>query len=161
MTETNVSKSYVRPDKTVVITCPHCNHQRVVNVSTFKEHKSRFTVKCACQKIFTAQIEFRQRIRKNTHLRGTYTNMTQKDKSGEITVRNLSVNGMEFATYDIQDFNVGDVVHVEFNLDDEHRTEISREIVVRQVRRNAIGGEFTEHGHIGLDGPIGQYLAKI
>ena len=162
MTGKNVTKSYVRPDKTVVITCPHCNRQRVVNVTSFKEHKYRFTVKCACQKIFTAQIEFRQRVRKNTFLRGTYTNLSQENISGQMTVKNLSVSGLEFATYDSMDnFKIEDELHVKFNLDDAHFTEISREVIVRQVRRNSVGCEFTEQGNIALDGPIGTYLATI
>lgn len=160
MTGTNVTKSYVRPDKTVVITCPHCNRQKEVNVESFKQHKFEFKIKCACQNVFIAQVEFRQRVRKNTHLRGTYTNLTQKDKSGEMTVKNLSVSGLEFATFDTQNFNVGDEVLVEFKLDDDHLTEIRREVIVSQVRRSSIGCEFSGAGNIALDGPIGQYIAK-
>jgi hypothetical protein len=161
MAETNINKSYVRPDNTVVITCPHCNRQRVVNVESFKQHKFRFSVKCACQKIFTAQIEFRQRVRKTTRLRGKYTNLTQKNISGEITIRNLSVSGIELHTYDIQNFTVGDEILVEFNLDDEHQTEISREAIVRQIGKDSVGCEFSEHGSIALDGPLGTYLARL
>ena len=161
MPETNVTKSYVRPDKTAVITCPHCGRQKEVGVDSFKEHKFKFKIKCACQNIFTAQIEFRQRVRKNTYLRGTYTNLTQEKVSGEITVKNLSVSGLEFATYDIQNFNVGDEVLVEFNLDDDRHSEVRREVIVRQVRKNSIGCEFTETGNIALDGPLGTYLAHI
>jgi hypothetical protein len=162
MAETNVSKSYVRPDNTVVITCPHCNRQRVVNVESFKQHKFRFSVKCACKKIFTAQIEFRQRVRKITRLMGTYTNLTRKNISGNMTVRNLSVSGLELHTYDnIQNFSVGDEILVEFNLDDEHQTEISREVIVREIRKDSIGCEFSEHGSIALDGPLGTYLTRL
>ena len=79
-----------------------------------------------------------------------------------MTVKNLSVSGLEFATYDSMDnFKIEDELHVKFNLDDAHFTEISREVIVRQVRRNSVGCEFTEQGNIALDGPIGTYLATI
>jgi len=162
MTGTPITKSYVRPDKTVVVTCPHCNRQKEVNVGSFKQHKFQFKIKCVCQNVFTAQVEFRQRVRKNAYLQGTYTNLTRKNISGKMTVKNLSVSGLELTTLDsMENFKIDEELKVEFNLDDDHRTEISREVVVRQVRKNSVGCEFTEHGNIALDGPLGNYLAKI
>ena len=161
MPEIKVSKSYVRQDKTAVITCPYCKRQRELSVSSLKEHKSQFRIKCACQNVFIAQIEFRQRLRKRTYLRGTYTNLSRGKLSGEMVVRDLSVSGLGMTTYDMENFEVGDKVMVEFHLDDDRYTDISREVVVMQVRKNSIGCEFTEFGNIALDGPLGTFLAKI
>lgn len=162
MPEIKVSKSYVRPDRTAVITCPYCKRQRELNVTAFKEHKSRFRIKCACQNVFVAQVEFRQRVRKKTNLRGSYINESQKKAAGKIIITNISVSGLEFTSVDAQNFKAGDELTLQFTLDDDHRTEIIREAVVRSVRNKmSVGCEFTETGNIALDGPLGTYMAKI
>ncbi len=158
MSQDKISKAYVRPDNTAVINCPHCGRQKSIPAASFRGAKSKIKIKCACKNIFTIQLEFRKRVRKRTNLRGRYINHSQKESSGSIVVRNISVIGLEFTSLDIQNFKVGDEITLIFTLDDEQRTEITKEAVVREVRQNSIGCEFTQAGELVFDGPLGFYI---
>ena len=158
MPDAKISKTYVRPDKTAVITCPHCNVQKTINVAALNEHKSRLKIKCSCKNIFTANLEFRKRVRKRTHLRGTYVNHSQKNNSGNIIVTNVSVSGLEFTSLDVPTFKVDDELTLEFTLDDEHRSEIRKQAIVRDIRTKSVGCEFPGAGEYAFDGPLGFYV---
>jgi hypothetical protein len=71
---------------------------------------------------------------------------------------NISVNGLEFTSLDIQDFKVGDELTVEFNLDDEHQFEISKDVIVREVRQRSVGCEFETLDELAFVGPLGHYV---
>jgi hypothetical protein len=158
MADNSVVKTYVRPDNTAVLTCPHCGLQRTIDISSFKEHKSRVKVKCNCKNVYTTIIEFRQRVRKRTHLRGTYINHTQNEKRGNLVVTNISVSGLEFTSIDVPTFKVDDELTIEFTLDDEHRSEVRKHAVVRGVRTKSVGCEFPGAGEYAFDGPLGFYI---
>lgn len=152
------SKTYVRPDNTAVITCPHCGLQKSVPVESFKGSKSTVKIKCGCKNVFTVNLEFRKRIRKRTSLKGSYTNHSQRNKRGSITIRNISVDGLEFSSMDVQTFKVDDELTVEFTLDDDQRSEITKEVIVRDVRKTSVGCEFERSGEFAFDGPLGFYI---
>lgn len=158
MNEKQTSPIYVRPDKTAVITCPYCSRQKTIHVEVFKTHKYLLKIKCACEKIFTAQLEYRQRVRKRTNLRGTYINHTQDGSSGSLVVSNVSLSGLEFTSLDHFNFKVDDELTIKFTLDDTHNSEIKKEAVVREIRRNSIGCEFEKGGGSAIDGPLGYYI---
>jgi hypothetical protein len=156
MSETK--KIYVRPDKTVVLTCPHCGNQREVHTSLFKG-KSKLRIKC-CD-IFRVIIEFRKRVRKTPQLKGTYINHSQKDSKGDLAVQDLSVTGLSFICLSIHIFKMEDELTIEFMLDDEHRTVIRKDAIVRSVRKNAVGCEFTSSGELAFEGPLGYYIMYV
>ena len=158
MTKDTAASVYVRPDNTAVITCPHCNLQKIIKTEPFKGRKHKFKAKCSCKNVFTVTLEFRKRKRKRTNLRGTYVNHSQDDSSGNIVVRNISVSGLEFTSYDHHDFVMDDELTVTFNLDDDHLTEISREVVIRDIRSSSIGCEFVGSGELDFEGPLGHYV---
>jgi len=158
MPKDTIPPTYVRPDRTAVITCPHCSRQKTINVDSFKIHKHILKIKCACENVFTVHLEHRQRVRKKTYLRGTYVNHTQGERHGSMVVTNVSVGGLEFTSLDHYNFKVDDEVSLKFNLDDEHQSEIRKEAVIREIRRNSIGCEFEKGGHLAFDGPLGFYI---
>ena len=158
MAEAKKPPIYVRPDRTAVLTCPHCSRQKTVNVDSFPNHKHILKIRCACEQIFTAQLEYRQRVRKKTNLRGTYINHSQNDSSGNLVVRNVSVTGLEFTSLDHYNFKVDDELTIAFALDDEHQSEIRKEAVVREIRKHSIGCEFEKGGSLAFDGPLGLYI---
>jgi hypothetical protein len=158
MPEGKISKTYVRPDNTAVISCPHCGLQKSVPVDSFKGSKSTVKIKCGCKNVFTVNLEFRKRVRKRTSLRGSYTNHSQLNKRGSITVKNISVDGLEFSSMDVQSFRVDDELTVEFTLDDEQRSEITKGVIVRDVRKSTVGCEFERSGEFAFDGPLGFYI---
>jgi len=158
MPPAKVSKTYIRPDNTAVISCPHCGRQETIHADSLKHHKSKLKIKCACKNIFTVDLEFRKRVRKPTSLKGTYQNHSQKNRRGNIRVKNISVSGLEFSTLDIANFKEGDELTLYFNLDDEHRSEIRKEATVRAVRTATVGCEFVGSGNLAFDGPLGLYV---
>ena len=158
MSDAHLHKIYVRPDNTAVLTCPKCGHQRTINIDSFKEHKSTLKVKCGCQNVFTVNLEFRKRVRKRTHLRGTYVNHSQNESSGNLVVTNISVSGLEFTSIDVANFKIDDELTIEFTLDDEHRSQIKKEAVVRGIRPKTVGCEFPGSGEYTFDGPLGFYI---
>ena len=158
MSEAKSVKTYVRPDNTAAITCPHCGRQKTVQVDAFRGSKSTVKIKCGCKNIFTANLEFRKRVRKRTNLRGTYINNSQNNRRGNIVVRNISVNGLEFSSLDVINFKVDDELTVTFTLDDEQRSEITKDVIVRDVRKTSIGCEFERSGEFAFDGPLGFYI---
>ena len=160
MAEKNLIKSYVRPDNTAVINCPNCKRQKELKVETFTGSKSRLKIKCGCKEVFSVQLEYRKRYRKRVNLSGTYINHSKHNSSGRLYVRNLSISGLEFSTMDIANFEVDDEVTITFNLDDEQRTKIEKDVTVRGIRKNAIGCEFERGGDFAFDGPLGFYIMK-
>jgi hypothetical protein len=144
MPDSKVSKVYVKPDDTTVVTCHHCSHQKVILVDSFKgrNYKPELKIKCNCQNIFRVNLEFRKGVRKITNLKGTYINHSQKGSSEYLTIHDISLVGMGFSSLNKNNFRLGDELSVEFTLDDEHKTEIKIEVIVRSIRQNTIGCEF-------------------
>lgn len=158
MSNEKTVKTYVRPDNSAVITCPHCGRQKSVPVESYKGKKSTIKIKCGCKNVFTVNLEFRKRARKRTNLRGTYVNHSRRNSRGTLTVKNISVSGLEFASLDIQNFHIDDELTVEFHLDDEQRSKITRDVTVRDVRERTVGCEFARSGALAFDGPLGFYI---
>ena len=146
---------FVRPDNTVVLTCPHCSVQREVLVDLFRG-KRKINIKC-CQR-FSVVLEFRKRIRKKAHLKGTYINHSQNNEEGFLTIRDLSISGLSFSCFKFYLFKVGDKLTIDFMLDDEHQSEITKEVVVRDVRKNSVGCEFLSGDEFSFGGPLGHYI---
>ena len=157
MPESKVPKTYVRPDNTAVLTCPHCKYQKVILANKFKGHNHNLKVKCRCQNVFMVFIEFRKRVRKKTFLRGTYINHSQKDSGGYLVIENISVTGVAISSVDVNKFKVGDELSLEFTLDDEYGTEIKKEAIVRSVRQSIIGCDF-EKPEDDFGSKLGYYI---
>ena len=158
MPEMKKVKTYVRPDNTAVLTCPHCGRQKEIPVESFKGKKHAIKVKCACTNIFTAEIEFRKKKRKRVNLRGTYVNHSQKNRQGLLTIQNISLGGLAFSSLDINDFKIGDELTIDFQLDDEQRTSVTKGAIVKEIRTQTIGCEFERGGDFAYDGPLGFYI---
>jgi len=153
-------KSYVRPDNTAVINCPSCNRQKEIKVEAFTGSKSRLKIKCACKHVFSVQLEYRKRFRKRTNLNGTYVNHNQHNSSGKVHIRDISVSGLGFTSMDIDKFKVDDELTLKFNLDDEQHTEITKEVTVKEIRKNSVGCEYERGGDFAFDGPLGFYISN-
>ena len=157
MTDSKVAKIFVRPDNTAVLTCPQCGRQKVILVDSSKGYKNDLKVKCVCQNVFRAFIEFRKNVRKKKNLVGTYINHSQGGSSGYLTTQDISLAGLTFTTVNMKNFTVGDAISLEFTLYNEDETVIKKEAIVRGVRKNSIGCEFkgTEEDY---GSPLGYYV---
>ena len=152
-------KTYVKPDNTAELTCVHCGRQKVILADSFKGYKHKLKVKCSCNNVFTVNLEFRSRVRKKTYLRGTYINHSQNDSNGVLVIQDISVTGLSFTCLDVNKFKVGDELRLEFTLDDEHRTEIKKDVVVLDVRRRSVGCKY-ESAEDSFGSPLGYYITQ-
>jgi hypothetical protein len=57
-------------------------------------------------------------------------------------VTNLSRFGLEFNSSESEKLKVGDLVGVEFRLDDKTRSLIKKKIIIRKIEEKTIGAEF-------------------
>ncbi len=154
------TKAFVRPDHTAIISCPYCNCRKEIPVEKFKGNKCCLKIKCSCKEVYTLNLEFRKKVRKNVKLLGKFTNHSQRNSRGDIVVKNLSLGGLEFTTMEIDNFKTGDEVTVSFKLDNAGKATIKKEVTVCSVRKQAhsVGCEFTKSSDIALDKDLGFYL---
>lgn len=158
MAAAKIPPTYVRSDNTAVISCPHCGRQKTLQALSFKGLKHKLKVKCGCNNVFNVNLEYRKKVRKNVNLRGTYVNHSQKDRTGNIVVKNISLGGLEFTSFDVSNFKVDDELTLTFTIHDEHLSEIKKGAVVRNIRPNSIGCEFDRAGEFTYDGPLGYFI---
>lgn len=159
MPEPIIPKTYVRPDNTAVLTCSHCGLQKVIKADSFRGYKHKLKVKCSCNKVFMVILEFRNRVRKRTYLRGMYINHSQNDRDGVLNVLDLSVTGLSFTCLDVTKFQEGDKLTIEFKLDDEHQTEIKKEVRVINIRQKSVGCQF-ETAEDAFGSALGYYVTQ-
>ena len=157
MQNLRLSKSYVRADGSAVITCPHCSQQKVILGNAFMGYKHKLKVKCYCGQSFIAHLEFRRHVRKKVVLKGAYSNHSHKCISGNLIIQDISLSGMAFTSLDIENFKIDDEFTLEFNLNDEHRSEIRKDVIVRNIRQRIVGCEF-ERSEDVYGGPLGYYI---
>jgi hypothetical protein len=63
------------------------------------------------------------------------------------------VTGLGFTSQDAKNFKAGDKLTVEFTLDDERKTEIYKDVIVRYIRQESVGCAFEEP-----EEPFGSHL---
>jgi PilZ domain-containing protein len=140
-------KLYVNVEDQASITCPRCNAIKVANVKKYKGSRKPLTVQCRCGWIFHAILETRKYYRKAVKLRGSYA-WAGSYSYGPMVIENLSMSGIGCRTRVHHPIHVGDVLQVRFMLDNQARSEIAKDIVVRivikQVTDAFFGAEFCD-----------------
>jgi hypothetical protein len=151
---------YITESNTAVFRCPQCQRAKTVDVSTFGEFKPplRFKLTCPCGHVASAVLEKRKRYRKGAHLPGTYIHYVngQPMGKGAMTVKDLSTTGVKLVLSASGTIAPGDLLKIEFRLDDAQRSLVQKKVVVRNVSEDSVGTEFavTE----ALDKALGFYL---
>lgn len=144
---------YINSENKATFLCPVCSKSRVVDVAKYLKTQAavKVTCKCKCGHSYSVILERRKDFRKTTNLPGRF--FTSKGKQGLMTVTDISRSGLGFKMNIYQDIKVGEKLKVEFNLDDQPRSLINREVVVKTIRDNHIGTEFTSLEHYDRLGP--------
>jgi len=148
-------KVFVTGNNMAVFECPQCNKAKRVDVSRYKDIRQvvRIKVKCSCGHSYRVVLERRKHFRKGVNFSGTYTKvlpdyredkggMTVKDLWG-MTVKDLSRAGVKIKLNVKKDFKVGDILSVEFSLDDKRRSLIKKEAVIKKISDLYLGVEFS------------------
>ena len=145
----------------------------------------RFTARCKCGHSYKAVLNKRDKLRKKTNLSGAYTNLSpgKEGQKGQITVLDVSRSGLKTkvsqmrlkikdhnfssraageATFahkiqtSSQDLHLGDILMVEFQLDNPKRSMIRKEVIIRWIDMPYIGVEFTTIPK--FDAELGYYM---
>ena len=145
----------------------------------------RFTARCKCGNSYKVVLNKRDKFRKKTNLSGSYTNLSpgKGGQKGQMTILDVSRSGIKTkinqmrltpkdhdlysrtagtATFALKklnssdDLNVGDIILVEFQLDNAKRSMVSKEVVIRWIDMPYIGIEFTSIPEYDAD--LGFYM---
>ena len=134
-----VKKIYVSGNNEATVTCPSCGKWKTANVASYAERHEPIKIRCSCGTAFRVTFEWRQQYRKKVNLVGTYS------KNGgnrePMVIENISVGGVGFNVTK-GNLEKGDIVEIEFRLDDNKRSVISEKVVVKLVRDRHVGAEF-------------------
>jgi Neuraminidase (sialidase) len=152
----DVQTVYVGPNDTARIKCPNCGTSRSLDVRKFKGRKDPLKLLCKCKSSSQIFLEFRKSFRRTTNLEGIYTLLARSDERGKIFVKNLSKKGIGFTTFSDHKLSQEDEIQVVFTLDDQKKSKIEKNAVVRNTNGNYVGCEFTGKDH--HDTALGFYL---
>lgn len=137
-----VQKVYIGGKSEVSIICLKCGRERKIPLSKIPNITKPSRVKCNCGHVFNVVFERRSYYRKNTHLNGTFRRLTRSERSGKITVEDISKGGLGFKTSHINDIKKDDILELEFTLDNPKKTRIKVTAVVRNIDDDQVGVEF-------------------
>ncbi len=152
-------KIYVNTDGTASFICPHCGDSKTTNVSRYKDLKEPLRVKCVCKEYYEVHLEFRRSYRKPTELKGKYKKTGDREFWKPMTVKNISAGGCGFTIRTTPKLEIGEVIHVEFVLDDGKDSKVSKRATIRVLEDKYLGTQFvTQPGT--YDAALGFYLRK-
>lgn len=139
-------KVFVNVENIAVFECPKCGTTRTVNMADKKHLRGSIKTRCTCKKcehsfVVTVVMEKRKFYRKETNLAGEYYTPDKRIK-GLMKVCDLSLTGVSMKVNDKKELKVGQKLVLEFILDDNLRSEIKKEVVVRKIEDMFINCEF-------------------
>jgi hypothetical protein len=153
-------KVYITRKQMATFICPKCQKSKTVDVSKYASLDKIVKVKinCPCGYGYTSILEKRRKYRKETNLAGSFVRLVEgrQVEGGLMTVKDLSTSGLKIQVNSEHNCIVGDIVQVEFYLDDNHRTLIRKKVIVRNVVGSNIGTEFAPTE--AIDKALGFYL---
>jgi hypothetical protein len=158
-----MEKVYADAQGRTTFLCPHCSFKIDFDASAYRDRDSRIRIKCRCGKSTPVLIEFRKFYRREVSLTGS----CRVHRTGAvlgIRVHDLSMSGLSFSIEfkddsksksDGPELVVGDVVSVQFHLDNQARTLVQRRAEVRNLRPGRCGVGFFKTEY---DKDLGFYL---
>jgi hypothetical protein len=149
-----VQKIFYTGTGAIDITCPKCGKIRQRDISKYlKMDKAlNFKATCKCKHVFPVTIERRQHIRKQVNLKGV---LIQRSQQYPVKISDISKFGMRLMTDRHPNIMEGERLVVKFVLDDQLRSEVSKDIVVRKKTGTYVGCEFLSDDHYDA---FGKYL---
>lgn len=151
---------FVTEDNKAVIACPECGKLKQISVDQFKGEKHTLKARCSCKREFQITLNYRQGIRKNVNLKGTYRKASQHPSlKQECTVIDLSFKGVRLKVYNNKNLQMDDELIIHFVLDDKRKTEVKRKIkICNLIQENSVGAIFIDSEFDNYNKPIGFYL---
>jgi hypothetical protein len=151
---------YISSTNHATFTCPECEATKTVNVTRYAQMEQTVKVKstCGCGHTWTSVLEKRKVYRKSVSLPGTFTHMVDNNPvfKGAMEVTDISAGGLKIKLLDLVNLSLDDKLHVEFKLDDTRKTEINKDVLVKNIDGQYIGVAFSRAE--GDDPALGFYL---
>jgi hypothetical protein len=154
------NRAFLHDDRTAVFRCPKCNKTKTVDVSQYSDMDRfiRFTARCSCGHSFKVVLERRKHFRKKVKLPGKCA-MKNGSHERSVVVKDLSRQGLGFRVWERAPFKPGDLLTIEFKLDNDKQTVIRKDIVVQLVSGETVGAEFHSTDPYNVyDKELGFYL---
>jgi len=155
-----VEKVYITNENKATFICPRCEKTRTVDVSQYARMEQTVKVKsrCPCGHEWTCVLEKRKQYRKGANLSGIYQHIVdgREMDRGKMVVVDISAGGIKLKLEVDRNFKVGDVLKVEFKLDDSKQTPIKKTVVIRNAGDSLYGAAFK--GTDSYDPVLGFYL---
>lgn len=159
-----MDKVFIYKDHKAIIICPKCEKSKTIDVSEHIHTQEAVKLKhpCGCGYVYNVLLERRNRYRKILDVPGRYTHFISGRplSKGSMTVKEITRAGLglKLDGDEMEKFNMGDTLFVEFHLDDESRSFIRKEATIRLIRGPYIGAEFSS---VDLyDRALGIYMFK-
>lgn len=155
-------KIYVNENNRATFVCPKCQNTAVKDLTRYIERKKapRLKAKCGCGHTYEVFLEKRKKFRKPVELAGSYTftdvTIAPEAQMGSMTVTDLSYSGLRIKLQVPPLFNVGDMIVVEFRLNDANRSHIRKKVIVKNIKELSVGLAYADpQNH---DSVLGFYL---
>ena len=152
-----IQKSFVKTNDTASIRCPDCGLVKNIAVGRFRNNRHTLKTRCSCGSSFLVALDFRRHYRKPTQIVGMYSLIAGPHSGGgQMQVNNISRSGVGFSISGVHNISIGQKALLNFRLDDRKQTVLTKKVLIKNVRDNAIGCEFINQTQIGKD--LGFYL---
>ncbi len=135
--------------------CPECKKEKTADVSKYKTTDKIIKVgcKCPCGHSFTVSLDRRESIRKDVVISGVYILLLNGKEihRDQMAVMDVSKSGLKIKLFKERKIEIGDRLIVKFNLNDDAKTYIQKEVVAKYVSDLQIGVEFCSSSGIEED----------
>jgi PilZ domain len=148
---------YVGDNNQVMIICPKCGFEKIVDAINYRNTKDKVKGECKCKDSFQFTIEYRKHYRKDVSLPGEY-NVQRNGQKEEIIIRDLSLTGLRFESLRPYQILKDDTFEVKFKLDNSSKKEIHKLVKVIWVKDRIVGTQFSKKKLYEID--LGFYLKK-
>ena len=148
-------KAYVNAENQTTICCPNCGFARSLDVTKLARSQKKYRITCKCGNKFGLTFEFRRSYRKKVTLAGKYTSM-RDGQGGDCTIEDISITGVGLTCLFSHTVSKGDILEVQFSLDNRKKTHLSKKIEVMVVRGQYLGTRFCDQTN--PDKALGVYL---
>lgn len=147
-------KVYTSKNNMATFRCPGCGKIKRVDISKYLPIKKlvRLKCKCICKHVFSAILERRKQIRKETCFNG---NIVSRNGLKAIVVRDISRSGMKVEIPFERDIDINEQLLIRFSLDDCKESMVEKPVVVKNKFQKIFGVEFLTQDHYDS---LGSYL---
>ncbi len=137
-------KVFISGKSGALIVCQKCGQTKTISADPSDIRGKTAQIRCKnCGNSFKVVFETRSKYRKDTSLEGHFLRKGEGgEEFGHMVVHDLSMGGMRLEPVGRAVFKVGDLLTVDFRLDDENKSKIRTGAVVKSIGESDIGIEF-------------------